>query len=798
MKNKLYIIFFSICLTANSFAENLLIKAKNISLDKDGMTSIFKNEVTVKTEDKVINSDYVKYNKKTGYLLITDNIIATDNKNNIVEAEFAEYYEEDKIFKSKGLTKIITSDKYILEGSDIVIDNKKKIISSKEVSNLTDLDGNKIYLNSFEYLIEKNIFKSLDLVEIIDNKKNNFKFSQVYIDTKKREILGTDVEAYMNDENFKINGKNKPRIFSNNFMSNKEKTTFNKSVFTLCEYRENDKCPPWSIQSSKMLHDNKKKTIYYDNAIVKVYDIPIFYFPKLSHPDPSVKRRSGFMPPSISDTKNLGEGISIPYFFDIAKNKNFTLTSQLYTSENPLFMGEYHQALKDSFLMADFGYTEGYKKTSLKKVGGNKSHFFSKYVKKKLGKNNSENSLSISVQQVSNDKYLKLYKIKSNLVDYNTGTLESALNFTHQTDDIFFGLDVNVYENIQDGYEDKYEYILPEITFDKSLFNDEKIGSLELQSNFKIRNYDTNKLENFLVNDFNWESRDFAFNSGINTKLLGNLKNINYESKNVSKYKENATSEVYGALGLLSKLNLRKINNNTEHFLTPKMLIRLSPGSMRQETSGSKLNPITAFNLNRINDIKNYETGISSTIGLDYNVQKQNHDFDFSIAQVINEKENKKMADKTSMNEKLSDLVGSTSYNFNKNLDLKYDFSVDQNYKDLNYSEVGITKKLDALKINFGYLQENKHIGNQDYLKTKIDFQNKDNGLFSFETKRNLITNSSEFYNLSYEYINDCLRAGLVYRREFYNDSELEPENSLLFKITLVPFGNINTPAFSK
>ena len=58
------------------------------------------------------------------------------------------------------------------------------------------------------------------------------------------------------------------------------------------------------------------------------------------------------------------------------------------------------------------------------------------------------------------------------------------------------------------------------------------------------------------------------------------------------------------------------------------------------------------------------------------------------------------------------------------------------------------------------------------------------------ETKRNLITNSSEFYDLSYEYINDCLRAGLVYRREFYNDTELEPEDSLMFKLTLVPFGN--------
>ena len=62
--------------------------------------------------------------------------------------------------------------------------------------------------------------------------------------------------------------------------------------------------------------------------------------------------------------------------------------------------------------------------------------------------------------------------------------------------------------------------------------------------------------------------------------------------------------------------------------------------------------------------------------------------------------------------------------------------------------------------------------------------------------KRNLITNSAEYYNLSYEYLNDCLRAGLVYRREFYNDSELEPEDSLMFKVTLTPFGDISSPSF--
>ena len=127
-----------------------------------------------------------------------------------------------------------------------------------------------------------------------------------------------------------------------------------------------------------------------------------------------------------------------------------------------------------------------------------------------------------------------------------------------------------------------------------------------------------------------------------------------------------------------------------------------------------------------------------------------------------------------------------------------YDFGVDQNYQDFNFSELGLNYNLGLLNINFDYLREKKHIGNQDYFKTELNIKNSNKGEFTFETKRNLITDSSEFYNLSYEYINDCLRAGLVYRREFYNDSEIEPEDSLMFKITLVPFGNINTPKLGK
>ena len=68
----------------------------------------------------------------------------------------------------------------------------------------------------------------------------------------------------------------------------------------------------------------------------------------------------------------------------------------------------------------------------------------------------------------------------------------------------------------------------------------------------------------------------------------------------------------------------------------------------------------------------------------------------------------------------------------------------------------------------------------------------------TFSTKRSLQTDSSEFYNLSYDYINDCLKAGLVYRREFYTDKDTEPTNTIMFKISLIPFIDLNTPTFGK
>ncbi len=750
-------------------------------------------------ENLNIQSSEIFIDKKSHLTIFKGEVVAKDNKNNIFKTNYAEYKKDLKFLKSKGETTILTSEGYSLVGTNIIFDNKNRFIKSNDKATIKDLENNNIYLENFEYSTENNFFKSTGKIKIVDSKNNSYNFSQIYIDEKKREIIGADIKAFLNQQNFKIHKDNKPRVFANTVKIDNQNNEFTKSIFTLCDYRKEDKCPPWSLNASKMTHNKKNKTIYYDNAIIKVYDLPIFYLPKLSHPDPTVDRRSGFLPPSFSDTKNLGAGLEIPYFWNLDKDKDFTLKSRLFESEHPLFSGEYRQAFKQSNLIMNLGFTEGYKNTSDTKKSGNKSHFFSQFVKKFKGKNGSDNEFKLSLQKVSNKKYLKLYKITNDLVNYESDILENSLNFAHENEDLFLGFTASAFEDLtENNTSDEYEYILPDIILDKNLFSSDKYGYADFQSNLIFHNFETNKFTKFFINDIDWRYKPFNYSSGLQGRFLGKVKNVNYEAKNTSAYKADTTHELFGAIGYLSELNLfKKIEENSKHFLTPKMLIRYAPGHMREETGTTRLNHSNVFTLDRLNTNKNFESGLSTTLGFDYELEQSDKKLNFSIAQIINEKENRDMPSSSSLDQRFSDVVGHSELEINDNLKFSYNFALDQNYGQLNYNEFGANLDFNPVKFDFNYLQEKEHLGDQEYFKGKVGFIPNENTLFSAETKRNLITSSAEYYNLSYEYTNDCLRAGLVYRREFYNDSELEPEDSLMFKITLTPFGNINSPSFN-
>ena len=99
--------------------------------------------------------------------------------------------------------------------------------------------------------------------------------------------------------------KGKSLIYQNN------KLKLQKGVFTTC--KKTDKCPPWQLVAEKIEHDKRKQVISYKNAWLKVYDLPVVYFPKFFHPDPTVERKSCFLIPSISSSSR-SSFVKTPYF----------------------------------------------------------------------------------------------------------------------------------------------------------------------------------------------------------------------------------------------------------------------------------------------------------------------------------------------------------------------------------------------------------------------------------------------------------------------------------------------------
>ena len=755
-------------------------------------------------EELEINSTKIQYDDNSKITIFTGSVNVTDSKDNKVFTNYAKYNKSEKILETQGLTKIITSEGYNVKGTNIFFDNKKKIISSDYKTQIIDKDGNKISVEMFNYFVEKNIFFSKGNVEVLDVNNNSYNFSEIYIDEIKKKMVGSDVKAFLNSKDIIINESNEPRFFANTVSLSNNVSTFNKGIFTYCKNRKNNKCPPWTLQSKKIEHNLAKKTIYYNNAVLKVYDFPIFYFPKFSHPDPTVKRRSGFLVPSLSNSTTVGSGFNLPYFWGISKDKDITITPKIYLNENPVILAEYRQDFKDSYLIVDTSFTQGYKNTTNKKSSGSRAHFFSRFNKSIIDEGEKNSSIEVNIQRLSNDTYLKIHDIDTPLVKKDTNIMANTVDYTYQDEGLFFGSNASVFEDTSKLDRTRWEYSLP-ITFEKDLLTDDQYGTLSFASNARIRNYDVNKRTDLLVNDFKWNSKKWISDFGFENHLESLVKAVGYKANNTTEYKTDKTnSEISGVVGFFSKLNLYKndLNKESIYSLTPKIMTRYAPGHMRRIKSG-RLKYSNLFNLSKVSPIDVIENGFSTAIGFDF--KKNDFDlkngvgrekFSFSAGQVISEKENRDIPAKTSLDQRFSDVVGKSKLNINKKIDLRYDFAIDQSFKGLNYNEIGADFNFGKTKFNVSYLEEKNHIGNQEYIQSGIDLELNNSTALSFSAKRNMLTSSAEYYNINYEYFNDCLRAGIAYRRSFYTDRDVESTNSLMFRVTFVPFGEVNSPTF--
>ena len=799
-KNILILAFFFnlILFNLNAIADEFNISAQEISIDKKNEIVIGKGLVeATDSEGKNIKADKITYQKKKEFLLAEDSVEIFDTEGNILKSDKATYDKINEIIISYQNSKLFTKEGYILTSNKILYNNKEKIISSDQNSTLVDDDGNIIEMSMFQYDLNKKLFSAIGKIKITDINKNKYLFKELHVDTNKKEMIGSDISAVLDKENFGLSEKNDPRFVANDVLLKKNETTLSKAVFTVCQLKE-DKCPPWSLKAHKIKHDKTKKTIYYEHAVLKVYGFPIFYFPRFFHPDPTVKRQSGFLSPFFTDSTTVGTGFGLPYFWAISHDKDLTFTPKIYAKENILFLNEYRQAFKNGFMTLDASYNKGYKEASSKKTSGSRNHIFVESNFDLAEGQPYESSLYLKIQKTNNDTYFRVHDIDTKLVDSDKTNLENKISYNFNKDNMYLNVSATAYENLRKQHGARYEYILPNVIFGKSFFT-EKFGTINFKSDTLYRNYKTNKYIASVTNDVVWNPSSYISKYGFVNNIEGVIKNTNYEAINTNDHKvDGVVNELKSVLSFKSSLPMKKDGIGYSNIFSPNFMLRYAPGHMRDLRSETQtFKYANLFSTNRTSVIEN---GLSAVLGLEFLINekmsdtKEREKLSVSLGQVFSAEQNEDMPRSTSLDQKMSDVVGEINYNFSEIGDIKYKFSLDHNFNDLNYNEVSTSLNFGKVAFNLDYLEEQNHVGNENYVNTGITLNLNDKNKFKFQTKKNFKTDSTELYDISYQYLNDCLTAGLVYRREFYEDDDVEPKNTLMFTITFVPFTGARTP----
>jgi LPS-assembly protein len=198
-----------------------------------------------------------------------------------------------------------------VEADKVIYDQKTKRLHAEGNVRMTDADGKITYAN---------------LLDLSDDYRDGF-VDSLRVDTAD----ATRMAATRADR------------------SNGNYTVFENGVYTACAPCKDDpkKPPLWQIKGMRIIHDQIDKMLYFENAQLEFFGVPMAYLPYFSAPDPTVKRKTGFLMPLFTTTPGYGYGVDVPFYWAIAPDYDATFTPRITSKQGVLMQAEFRERLLD-------------------------------------------------------------------------------------------------------------------------------------------------------------------------------------------------------------------------------------------------------------------------------------------------------------------------------------------------------------------------------------------------------------------------------------------------------------------
>lgn len=614
-------------------------------------------------------------------------------------------------------------------------------------------------------------------------------------------------------------------------------TELRRGVYSPCDLCVKDptKPPTWQLKAERIEHDQTTKTIVYHDAWMEIGGIPVIYTPYLSHPDPSVKRRSGFLAPTMENSGQLGFHASIPYFWDIAPDKDLLFSPILSTKTGLVLAGRYRERFGNGAISTFLSVTDAFDGYGVAGAPTGRNQIRGNIATKGLFDLSDNFRAGFDINRATDQTYTRIY----NLDTWNSFLVSKA--FLEDFDGRNYGaVTAYSFQALRQGITDRTQpYVLPAADYTwygrPNDFGGQFTSTVDVLDILRETGTSAQRLSVGSRYDQPWIAPDGQAFKGI-VAVRGDGYNVARvpvpAAGSIGTY-SGATGRVYPQLGLEWRYPFARYGRGSSWVIEPKAAIYAAPpGGNSQKIAN---NDSQAFNYSdadlfvpdRLYGYDEVDSGQRTDYAMRAAWYGSNGPHGEALfGQSYRFQHDTPFQPGTGLDSRRSDYVGRVTFSPSRFLDLGYHFRLARSNFNVRNQQFSATFGPRRLRASLTYISLSSNPRDAQAALRQIGggvtYQFTDYWTFSMSTVRNLgdsvqasgiqpgvtpyyaiynnplsltALNSSLANRVAISYTDECMSFITSFVQTGTRDRDIKPDNAVLFQLVFKNLGGIELPS---
>jgi len=673
----------------------------------------------------------------------------------------------------------------VMEAERMGYDRKNRIVVA--LGNVEVVQGDTLLIaDRIAYYQDANVVRAKGNVAMVEKNGTVYFADEVELKDNLKQGIVNNFRIRMNDNS----------LFAANQAQrvNEDVIKLRKAVYSPCKLCQGDiaagKAPLWQIKANKVKIDEKEQEVTYRDAYFEVYGLPVAYTPYFSHPTPGADRKSGILSPEYSQTSQLGTVVKVPYYWNIAPDRDATITPYFTSDEGALVEGEYRQLTDEGSYKFNGSVTYPRERDAVGKVISGREfrgHIFAK------GDSKIDNDWNwgFDVNRASDDTYLRRYRFGVQ------DSLASRIYTEYVKDRDYIQMQTMAFQGLAvDDDQDTIPFILPGIK-----------AHAESAPLWNGARFHMDADTAIITRKLGTDTRRASLTAGLNVpyttpggQVLSADASMRSDAYSVSNLTRDDGSNFNGteqrlipSLALRWKYPMIKQVNDASLIVEPLAELVASsngnnPDSIPNEDSLSpEFSDINLFSDRRFAGSDRVENGTRVVYGMRSQYQyAPGKNINAMLGQDYHIIGDPIFPLNSGGSDNLSDYVGRLGVQYDP-LDLSYRFRLDQDDLGLRRSEVRgawLGERVGA-SVDYIYIDHDPFLENRRHIVGSSTVRLDDNWTWQLFGQRDLDANATINAGTGFIFDYDCITVLTQLRRDFIRDRDIEPDTSISVRLSL-------------